>query len=67
MPDDNGVEFKTPEAAELAAFTNTFRDRSVTWNPSGTKTWNDATGQRTLESGMFFVMVKTTDASGSVA
>ena len=60
---DNGVEFKTPEAAELAAFTNTFRDRSVTWNPSGTKTWNDATGQRTLESGMFFVMAKTTDAS----
>lgn len=63
LADDNGVEFKTPEAAELAAFTNTFRDRSVTWNPSGTKTWNDATGQRTLESGMFFVMVKTTDAS----
>lgn len=63
LADDSGVEFKTPEAAELAAFTNTFRDRSVTWNPSGTKTWNDATGQRTLESGMFFVMVKTTDAS----
>lgn len=63
LADDNGVEFKTPEAAELAAFTNTFRDKSVTWNPSGTKTWNDATGQRTLESGMFFVMVKTTDAS----
>ena len=63
LADDNGVEFKTPEAAELAAFTNTFSDRSVTWNPSGTKTWNDATGQRTLESGMFFVMVKTTDAS----
>ena len=60
---DDGIEFKTPEAAELAAFTNTFRDRSVTWDPSGTKTWNDATGQRTLESGMFFVMVKTTDAS----
>ena len=60
---DDGVEFKTPEAAELAAFTNTFSDKSVTWNPSGTKTWNDATGQRTLESGMFFVMVKTTDAS----
>lgn len=60
---DDGIEFKTPEATELAAFTNTFRDRSVTWNPSGTKTWNDATGQRTLESGMFFVMVKTTDAS----
>lgn len=63
LADDNGVEFKTPEAAELAAFTNTFGDKSVTWNPSGTKTWNDATGQRTLESGMFFVMVKTTDAS----
>lgn len=63
LADDNGVEFKTPEAAELAAFTNTFSDQSVTWNPSGTKTWNDATGQRTLESGMFFVMVKTTDAS----
>lgn len=60
---DDGVEFKTPEAAELAAFTNTFSDKSVTWNPSGTKTWNDATGQRTLESGMFFVMAKTTDAS----
>lgn len=60
---DDGVEFKTPEAAELAAFTNTFGDKSVTWNPSGTKTWNDATGQRTLESGMFFVMAKTTDAS----
>lgn len=63
LADDNGVEFKTPEAAELAAFTNTFSDKSVTWNPSGTKTWNDATGQRTLEPGMFFVMVKTTDAS----
>ena len=63
LADDNGVEFKTPEAAELAAFTNTFSDKSVTWNPSGTKTWNDVTGQRTLESGMFFVMVKTTDAS----
>lgn len=63
LADDNGVEFKTPGAAELAAFTNTFSDKSVTWNPSGTKTWNDATGQRTLESGMFFVMVKTTDAS----
>lgn len=60
---DDGVEFKTPEAAELAAFVNAFSDKSVTWNPSGTKTWNDATGQRTLESGMFFVMVKTTDAS----
>ena len=63
LADDNGVEFKTPEAAELAAFTNAFSDKSVTWNPSGTKTWNDATGQRTLEPGMFFVMVKTTDAS----
>lgn len=63
LADDNGAEFKTPEAAELAAFTNTFSDKSVTWNPSGTKTWNDATGQLTLESGMFFVMVKTTDAS----
>lgn len=60
---DDGVEFKTPEVAELAAFTNTFGDKSVTWNPSGTKTWNDATGQRTLESGMFFVMAKTIDAS----
>ena len=60
---DDGVEFKTPEAAELAAFTNTFSDKSVTWNPSGTKTWNDATGQRALESDMFFVMAKTTDAS----
>lgn len=60
---DDGIEFETPEAAELAAFTNTFSDKSVTWNPSGTKTWNDATGQRTLESGMFFVMAKTTDAS----
>lgn len=63
LADDSGVEFETPEAAELAAFTNTFSDKSVTWNPSGTKTWNDATGQRTLKSGMFFVMVKTTDAS----
>ena len=60
---DDGVEFETPETAELAAFTNTFSDQSVTWNPSGTKTWNDATGQRALESGMFFVMAKTTDAS----
>lgn len=60
---DDGVEFETPEAAELAAFTNTFSDKSVTWNPSGTKTWNDATGQRTLGSGMFFVMAKTIDAS----
>ena len=63
LADDSGVEFKTPEAAELAAFTNRFSDKSVTWNPSGTKTWTDATGQRTLESGMFFVMAKTTDAS----
>ena len=63
LASDDGVEFKTPEAAELAAFVNTFSDKSVTWNPSGTKTWNDATGQRTLESGMFFVMAKTTDAS----
>lgn len=60
---DDGVEFKTPEAAQLAAFTNTFSDKSVTWNPSGTKTWIDETGQRALEPGMFFVMVKTTDAS----
>ena len=60
---DDGVEFKTPEAAERAVFTNTFSDKSVTWNPSGTKTWNDATGQCALESGMFFVMAKTTDAS----
>lgn len=60
---DDGVEFETPEAAELAAFTNAFSDKSVTWNPSGTKTWNDATGQRALKSDMFFVMAKTTDAS----
>lgn len=60
---DDGIEFKTPEAAELAAFVNAFSDKSVTWNPSGTKTWTDATGQRALESGMFFVMAKTTDAS----
>ena len=60
---DDGVEFETPEAAELAAFTNTFSDKSVTWNPSGTKTWKDATGERALESDMFFVMAKTTDAS----
>ena len=60
---DDGIEFKTPEATELAAFVNAFSDKSVTWNPSGTKTWNDATGQRTLESGMFFVMAKTIDAS----
>ena len=60
---DDGVEFKTPEAAELAAFVNAFSDKSVTWNPSGTKTWKDATGERALESGMFFVMAKTTDVS----
>lgn len=60
---DDGIEFETPEAAELAAFVNAFIDKSVTWNPSGTKMWNDATGQRALESGMFFVMAKTTDAS----
>ena len=59
---DDGVELKTPEVAELAAFTNTFDDKSVTWNPSGTKTWKDATGERALEPGMFFVMAKTTDA-----
>ena len=63
LASDDGVEFETPEAAELAAFTNTFRDKSVTWNPSGTKTWNDATGERALEPGMFFVMAKTTDDS----
>lgn len=63
LADDSGVEFKTPKAVELAAFTNRFSDKSVTWNPSGTKTWTDATGQRTLESGMFFVMAKTIDAS----
>lgn len=60
---DNGVEFTTPEDAELAAFMNTFNDKSVTWNPSGTKTWIDETRQRALEPGMFFVMAKTTDAS----
>ena len=60
---DDGIEFETPEAAELAAFVNAFSDKSVTWNPSGTKMWNAATGQRALESGMFFVMAKTTDAS----
>lgn len=60
---DDGIELTTPEAAELAAFTNTFSDKSVTWNPSGTKTWKDATGERALEPGMFFVMAKTTDAS----
>ncbi|MBE5712479.1 MAG: VWA domain-containing protein, partial [Slackia sp.] len=60
---DDGIEFKTPEAVELAAFVNAFSDKSVTWNPSGTKTWKDATGERALEPGMFFVMAKTTDAS----
>lgn len=60
---DDGIEFETPEAVELAVFVNAFSDKSVTWNPSGTKTWTDATGQRTLESGMFFVMAKTIDAS----
>ena len=60
---DNGVELTKPENAELAAFTNEFSDQSVAWNPSGTKTWKDATGERALESGMFFVMAKTTDAS----
>lgn len=60
---DDGIEFETPEAVELAAFVNAFSDKSVTWNPSGTKTWTDATGQRTLESSMFFVMAKTIDAS----
>lgn len=60
---DDGIEFETLEAVELAAFVNAFSDKSVTWNPSGTKTWTDATGQRTLESGMFFVMAKTIDAS----
>lgn len=60
---DDGIELETPEVVELAAFTNRFSDKSVTWNPSGAKTWNDATGERALESGMFFVMAKTTDAS----
>lgn len=60
---DDGIEFETPEAAELAAFVNAFSDKSVAWNPSGAKTWKDATGERALESGMFFVMAKTTDAS----
>lgn len=59
---DNGVELTKPENAELAAFTNEFSDQSVAWNPSGTKTWKDATGERALEPGMFFVMAKTTDA-----
>lgn len=60
---DDGVELTKPENAELAAFTNEFSDQSVVWNPSGTKTWKDATGERALEPGMFFVMAKTTDAS----
>lgn len=60
---DDGIELTKPENAKLAAFTNKFSDKSVTWNPSGTKTWKDATGQRALESGMFFVMAKTIDAS----
>lgn len=60
---DDGIELTKPENAELAAFTNEFSDQSVAWNPSGTKTWNDATGERALEPGMFFVMAKTTDAS----
>lgn len=60
---DDGIEFETPEAAELAAFVNAFSDKSVAWNPSGAKTRKDATGERALESGMFFVMAKTTDAS----
>ena len=60
---DDGVELTKPENAELAAFTNEFSDQSVAWNPSGTKTWKDATGERALEPGMFFVMAKTIDAS----
>ena len=60
---DDGIELTKPENAELAAFTNEFSDQSVAWNPSGTKTWKDATGERALELGMFFVMAKTTDAS----
>lgn len=60
---DDGIELTKPENAELAAFTNEFSDQSVAWNPSGTKTWKDATGERALEPGMFFVMAKTTDAS----
>lgn len=63
LASDDGIKFETPEPADFAAFTNTFSDKSVTWNPGGAKTWNDATGQRALESGMFFVMAKTTDAS----
>ena len=60
---DDGIELTKPENVELAAFTNEFSDQSVAWNPSGTKTWKDATGERALEPGMFFVMAKTTDAS----
>lgn len=60
---DDGIELTKPENAELAAFTNEFSDQNVAWNPSGTKTWKDATGERALEPGMFFVMAKTTDAS----
>lgn len=60
---DDGVELTKPKDAEFAAFTNKFSDQSVAWNPSGTKTWNDATGERALEPGMFFVMAKTTDDS----
>lgn len=60
---DDGIELTKPENAELAAFTNEFSDQSVAWNPSGTKTWKDATGERALEPDMFFVMAKTTDAS----
>ena len=63
LADDNGIELTKPENAELAAFTNEFSDQSVAWNPGGTKTWKDATGERALEPGMFFVMAKTTDAS----
>lgn len=59
---DDGIELTKPKDAEFAAFTNKFSDQSVAWNPSGTKTWNDATGERALEPGMFFVMAKTTDA-----
>ena len=59
---DDGIELTKPENAKLAAFTNEFSDQSVAWNPSGTKTWKDATGERALEPGMFFVMAKTTDA-----
>lgn len=60
---DDGVELTKPKDVEFATFTNKFSDQSVAWNPSGTKTWNDATGERALEPGMFFVMAKTTDDS----